>query len=302
MLNAVCGVLSDDPEAFPRRRALENLVLWVKNKHPIIEKLISCKDSKEEQDTVEGSLLKQTEETGSSQKYSNAISTICRASQDFDWEVKLLALDFWNAVVEYLGLPVNVGRLSSNPWEPSQTVASDHLSPSFFEKDVKPTGSLSALKETKCLNDELERTAGVPESTGLSCCDIDHKYLNECIKTLSNVGAARVILDAVGDCDHMVCEKALSLLIPLRCQWVRFGSLVGECTIRTSEDLRARLDKNGKKVTVSEFGEILNETDFKAILESILPLDSSVRSDPVSFLEDILAAATEHKENLLDCY
>ena len=54
---------------------------------------------------------------------------------------------------------------------------------------------------------------------------------------------------------------------------------------------------------VSEFGEILNETDFEAILESISPLDSSVRSDPESFLEDILAAAvTVHEKNLLDCY
>ena len=198
------------------------------------------------------------------------------------------------AVVNYLGPPVNVGCLNSNPWAPSQIVASDHQ---------KPTGSMSALKETKCLNDEFERIAGVPESKALSCCDIDHKLLNNTIKTLSNVGAARVIFEAVGDTDHMVFEKALSLLISQKCQWVCSGSQVGECTIRSSEDLTARLDKNGEKVIVSEFGEILNETDFEAILESISPLDSSVRSDPESFLEDILAAAvTVHEKNLLDCY
>ena len=42
--------------------------------------------------------------------------------------------------------------------------------------------------------------------------------------------------------------------------------------------------------------------DFSSLTQSTEAADSSVRSDPVSFIQDIILAASQQDENLLDCH
>lgn len=102
--------------------------------------------------------------------------SVCHACQDFDWEVKLRGLEFWEAVV---GFFTGFGKI---------------------KKESANTGDAKSFSE--------EASA---------CCD-DSK--RECVKTgkihqlfqvLFNMGALNILSEALNDCDHMVCEKALEI-------------------------------------------------------------------------------------------
>lgn len=286
VLTAICEILRDDPEAFPRRRAMESLVLWTRNKHPIIDRLMHCIHTRKlkRKVTEKVSPLENLIETGSNQEFSDAFKVISKASQDFDWEVKLLALDFWEALIEYSILRPKMLRASSESSEVTHGI--EHGTPKTFFTSENPSGhSVSNTPE------DLEDETGVLECNSQS-------QLTKNLYFLNTVGAVRVIVDALGDCDPMVCERVVGLLISLKGQC----PLPAEFKIYSIEELKAELDGKGDELNVIEFGKIVEATDFEAVLKSLCPLDGNIRSDPVSFLEDILAAAADRKENLLDCY
>ena len=286
VLFAVCKVLRDDPDAFPRRRAIESLILWVKNMHSITEKLICWVDFAEEEigEILKETIFKNIKENSSNEDYCDAIRVICKTSQDFDWEVKVLALDFWEAFINYCTQRISKKTCSAKSNKLFYGVA--HSTSTFVE---------SKGDRAELTFESLEEGADVLPSTNST-------VLNECLYRLNTVGAVRVILDALEDCDLMVCERAVTLLISLKKQMMEPAYQHTDLTISMIEELNDKLQEKGDMLTLLVFKQIIMATDLKAVLKSLSPLDGKIRSDPVSFLEDVLAAATDRDENLLDCY
>ena len=75
--------------------------------------------------------------------------------------------------------------------------------------------------------------------------------------------------------------------------------MYNEQSIKTSWELQESL---GKRFDLEKFMYVLRSADFPSLTRSNEAADSSVRSDPVSFIQDIILSASYQDENLLDCY
>ena len=189
---------------------------------------------------------------------------VYHACQDFDWEVKLRGLEFWKAVI------------------------------GFFTgfKTEKENANI-------CMGD-----ANSFSEEALACCDdskreyVKKAKVHQLFHVLFDMGALNILSEALNDCDHMVCEKALEILALLQGFGDPEKSNVEKC-VKTASRFQESL---GKGFGLEEFKSILQATDFPALTQSTEAADSAVRSDPVSLIEDILMAATQRGENLLDCY
>ena len=153
---------------------------------------------------------------------------LTKALQDFDWEVKLCALNFWEIMAHHYG-----------------------------DKELM---------------------------------SIESSFLDE-------VGT--VLFSAITDCDQPVRVKGLALLEALKTRYVGLvendvfhyeGSIDGlqEFILQTKKN------KNNSLL------QTLLVIDFSELAATFQP--DNLMHDPFSFLEDILAAASENKDNLLDCY
>ena len=253
----VAGVLLEEDEAFPRRQAAACLVRWVKAGHTAVravlepERRSNLSPDKYAQNPAPPGI-----------KLTHVVATgICRACQDFDWEVKLLGIQFYEAVVDHF---IACG-----------------------ERKAETSEELPD-RATFC------RTSGRPAVTSP---DLAREH---CLCALASTGACGVLLQAVNDCDHMVCEAALLLLIRLK-GFCFPEETSCEVLAQTAEEIQEYLSSH-REISLDEFRHVLEGTDFKAALRASTAADSSVRSDAVSFLEDILSAAADNEHNLLDCY
>ena len=283
-MEKLSSVLEKDDEAFPRRRAMECFTLWIQTRHRMADRILRSDEFSRRDDvnaspktgTTDTSYTEGIHSSNDVQNFSvlslpEAVKTpsglgisrsVCHACQDFDWEVKLRGLEFWEAVIGF-------------------------FTGSKTKKGSENTGDAKSFFEEAS-----------------TCCD-DSK--RECVKTgkiqllfqvLFNMGALNILSEALNDCDHIVCEKALEILALLQ----GFGDPENcnlEKCIKTALHFQESL---GKGFGLEEFKSILQATDFPALTQSTEAADSVVRSDPVSLIEDILMAATQRDENLLDCY
>ena len=265
MLEKLSSVLIDDDEAFPRRRAMECLTKWVTNRHPMTARILrsnktvidqskneTSPTSNEVQDLGVGSKSEATK-TSSGCDIARSVRHACR---DFDWEVKLRGLEFWEAVIDYF-TGFKSGKISAD------------------RRKAKPESVSDAL------NDESLQT------------DVEKRF-----EVLFDMGAMNVLSEALSDCDHMVCEKALEVLASLQ-HVVYSKDYTQEQWVKTSTEFQETL---GKEFGLEKFKEVLQVTDFPALVHSCEAADNALRTDPVSLIEDIILAAGQHEENLLDCY
>ena len=285
ILGKLSSILENDDEAFPRRRAMECLTLWLKTRHPMAVRILrpdkSCHPDLT--DTVMDSngspvtginvelssvqdAANQTlpEGVGSQSEGTKTVSgfkiarSIRHACRDFDWEVKLRGLKFWEAIIE------------------------------FFTGFLNNKGSTTLLGKAKFFFGEANERANDDES--IKAGNVDKLFL-------FNMGALYILSEALDDCDHMVCEKALEILTGLQ-GIAHPEKIVIEQSVKTSWEFQESL---GNRFGLEKFKEVLRVTDFPAMIQSTEVADSVVRSDPVSLTEDILKSATRQDENLLDC-
>ena len=259
----------EDDEAFPRRRAMECFTVWITNRQPMIARILhSKKPAKDESQTDgfptsdEGQDLgvgNESEATKTPSGFEIARS-ICHACRDFDWEVKLRGLEFWEVVIDYF-----------TEFKTNRESAGTDKAKSFSGESLVSNPS----------NDESLQEG-----------------IEECFQILFEMGALSVLSEALNDCDHMVCEKALEVLATLKRIVYREISSQ-ELYVKTPRDFQETL---GKKFVLQKFKEVLQATDIPALVQSCEAADTAIRSDPVSLIEDILSAAEHHDENLLDCY
>lgn len=275
VVEKIACVLIEDDEAFPRRRAVACLVHWVKTRHPISSTILKLREpsSQETQGSAATEIKGMAVVDSEGKKEARIIvaQSIRHACQDFDWEVKLLGIQFLEAVTQYF-------------------IAHEDLGSS----DREPIRSTS--KEVNQLPHVPNLGQGSPQTRVKSATDPAER----CLRVLHSIGACKILLDAVSDCDQMVCEEALLLLVKLKQSCF---PEVESChsQFETPEEIQESL-LNCSALSLEKFKEILGVTDFTAVLHSSTAADNSVRSDPVSFLEDILTAARDHEQNLLDCY
>ena len=285
ILQKFLSILENDDEAFPRRRAIECLNLWVKASHPIVEKrlqlgkphqsdsastvgrnfisppwmrtnveLLSAGELSEgipkSDDPEKLRFVSHSEGTKAPTKFEIARS-VCHACKDLDWEVKLRGLEFWEAVID-----------------------------SFI--------SFQGSSREKA---SLRSKASVEE-------EIDVENMKELFQLLFDMGALNMLNEVLNDCDVMVCEKALEVLASLQ-NIANPEGMYNEQSIKTSWEFQESL---GKSFDCEKFKDVLRSGDFPSLTQSNEAADSLVRSDPVSFIQDIILAASHQDENLLDCY
>ena len=122
--------------------------------------------------------------------------------------------------------------------------------------------------------------------------------MTELFQLLFDMGALNILNEVLNDCDVMVCEKALEVLASLQ-DIANPEGMYNEQSIKTSWEFHESL---GKSFDFEKFKDVLRSADFPSLTQSNEAADSLVRSDPVSFIQDIILAASHQDENLLDCY
>ena len=213
ILEKLLSVLVEDDEAFPRRRAMECFTVWITNRHPMIARILCSKKHSKDQSQIDGfptpdegqdlGVGKQSEATKTPSGFEIAQS-ICHACRDFDWEVKLRGLEFWEAVIDYF-----------TEFKTNRESASTDKTKSF---------SGEALVSTASNNESLL------------------EGIEKCFQLLFEMGALSVLSEAPNDCDHMVCEKALEVLATL--QRVAYREISPrERYVKTSRDFQETLGK-----------------------------------------------------------
>ena len=128
--------------------------------------------------------------------------------------------------------------------------------------------------------------------------EIDVENMKELFQLLFDMGALNILNEVLNDCDVMVCEKALEVLASLQ-NIANPEGMYNEQSIKTSWEFQESL---GKSFDLETFKDVLRSADFPSLTQSNEAADSLVRSDPVSFIQDIILAASHQDENLLDCY
>ena len=268
ILAKLSSILVEDDEAFARRRTIECFTLWITNRHPMIARILLSKKPAKDQSQTDGF---RTSDEGQDLRVgdqSDAVKTpsrfeiassVCHACRDFDWEVKLRGLEFWEAVIDYF-------------------------------TEFKASRESAGMDKAKSHSGEAVSNASNDESW--------QEGIEKCFEILFEMGALSILSEALNDCDHMVCEKALEILATLQRVAYREDSTEERC-LKTSRDFQETL---GKGFGLEKFKEVLQATDIPALVQSCEAADNAIRSDPVSLIEDILSAAEHHDENLLDCY
>lgn len=114
---------------------------------------------------------------------------------------------------------------------------------------------------------------------------------------LDEVGS--VLFSAITDCDQPVRVKGLALLEVLK---TRLLGLVENDVLHyegSIDELQVFIlrTKANKSYSLLQTLLVIDFSEFAANFQA-----GNLMHDPFSFLEDILAAASENKDNLLDCY
>ena len=205
MLNYLANAFEQEEAAFARRATIDVLRFWLEQKHDIILKHLDEKKF-----------------------FVPIFQVLKKARQDFDWEVKLCALNFWETVLR------------------------------------------------RCVDNKTLHS-------------VEDSYLNE---------ISSVILDAITDCDKPVRVRGLAVLQELKTRLV--GLVKNDIYYNGSLDelphfiLQTRKDSNCSllhALLVINFSELSTSFEVRSLVQNPLP-----------FLKDILASASENEDNLLDCY
>lgn len=318
IITKILHTLEHDSEAFPRRSCIECIVLWIRNRKSIV----GCFLNK--------SLEPDSTRSPRSPETSELFARIIRfAVEDFDWEVKIRAIQVIEAVIKNF--------MDEKPSTSESSQSSLGNSNRFIE-DL-----LTVLHEVKALGHLLK-----------ACDDCDHPvsekalqvagYLKSCITSprySSNLNEKmdkedsrdtkenpadtcdtfdkQQIEDSSGSPHPIENSSGYSKLKDLSKQTIPSQGQKVKYPIENSSDEQHRFKGiSGNPITTIEqliniiqpidnlsvdvFLDLIYHLDVQSLIDSCSAADSNIRSNPVCFLEDILACAKDESENLLDCY
>ena len=123
---------------------------------------------------------------------------------------------------------------------------------------------------------------------------------NRCLKIFCRRKGSSILIEAINDCDKLVCESAFNTLQWIQSNYIEASSNKIKPDIASTQDF---IDVHGIDFASSDqFLTFLNRIDFGQLAESIKLTDEKVINNPISLLNDIIAAAEINDDNLLDCY
>lgn len=128
------------------------------------------------------------------------------------------------------------------------------------------------------------------------------------VDALSWIGFDKAVLGALVDCDKPVRRRGFEMLHSWRERVVEIDELIkgqgGESeivnpieSIDELEDFLSKIDGENN-YTLAKVSPAIDISRLTSACDSA----DSLFSDPLTFLKDILLAATDSEENLLDCY
>ena len=157
------------------------------------------------------------------------------------------------------------------------------------------------LKAVECWLKILKMPYKIPSNFGDNSSTDENSGLLPLSLLCSKNGATNLVI-LLNDCDQLVREAALETL-----QYIREKELHASNALRTNNRvIESCYDiENIGSPSFSlreEFLAFLEKIDFQLLAESIKLADESVTNNPLSLLDDIISAAKNSDDNLLDCY
>ncbi|XP_071813832.1 uncharacterized protein [Apostichopus japonicus] len=305
-------VIMTDSGGFARRAAMSLYCTWIKKEGWIRFSVLSHQESDKDWRVT---LVDQCSTIA-----EVVFLAVVTATRDFDWEVKLSALEFWGEFYTAIvpGLQLTSGLTTKTDCGKGETIPVEHIRESVHIVDGNQSTSVTPN------NGPLKDSSNTPEyaavfemETGLGdgnypckldskvdqvlCChgeSKDNVVLEKLswIKMLHNHTFFNLLLEKLSDEDTTVCERACEILSDIRrhleelCEYISKGDSVKDSAIPSSE-----VEKLRKELKNLE-GYGIEET-YRGCLEA-----SSEKMAPL--LQEILYA-TDKVSNAnqdIDCY
>ena len=121
----------------------------------------------------------------------------------------------------------------------------------------------------------------------------------KCLGIVCAQQGSRILVQALNDCDKLVCDAALKTLT-----WIK-NNCIAEQHNKHAADITSCFDIKMCDIDFSSsdsFLIFLKRIDFEELARSMRLADDKVVNNPISLLNDIIAAAQHNDDNLLDCY
>lgn len=113
---------------------------------------------------------------------------------------------------------------------------------------------------------------------------------------------ALILCNGICDCEYLVKVEAFKCLVNIKDKFILKGNMNSSSLDIQSITKYEETLNSIKTMNRSDFVEFLANTDFNEVGKQIDTLDVTVTTDPVSFIQDVIASARQSEANLLDCY
>lgn len=120
------------------------------------------------------------------------------------------------------------------------------------------------------------------------------------IRTVCERRGSLIMVESINDCDQLVRVAAFKTLESIHDHLNQFTISTNRKDLTSCYEIEDREDFDFS--SSDEFLRFLGRIDFKKLARSIQLADDDVVNNPSSLLNDIIAAAKDHDDNLLDCY
>ncbi|XP_064594378.1 BRCA1-associated ATM activator 1-like [Liolophura sinensis] len=246
LVRRVVDIVRNDSEAFPRRAGVDLLSVLFSHVSPVNHGVI--------------------------------LTTLQLAvTKDFDWDVQVKALNFWEK---------------------------------FVEQEMK--GMLHNTEADGHLPNYAAGLGGI--QTGQKRKSPDEACVVQLLEKFQKTGVLTVLLSALQDCDQSVGEKACQILIAMK---HTFTASLNQAIIESTKKPKCDQDitvvaetgGNGTNTyvcapSVETFISMLNDHDLHKKLSVISQSSDEYMRNPMSLLEDILNSLSDdqNEDNIIDCY
>lgn len=121
---------------------------------------------------------------------------------------------------------------------------------------------------------------------------------NQCLELAFANGGTSILVKSINDCDQLVRDASLKTIKSIHDHFNTKARDEKDLPITSCHDIEGELRFD----SVDHFLRFVDTIDFEQLDESVKLADDRVVNNPLSLLNDIIAAAKHDCDNLLDCY
>ncbi|XP_064626054.1 BRCA1-associated ATM activator 1-like isoform X2 [Lineus longissimus] len=277
LVDAAMEIITNDAEGFPRRSAMSLLCYLVKAgsiPETVLPKTYSC---------------------------------VASARNDFDWEVKLHAIEFWEGVIANTlleggshlrngnDIPSYAQTLFQNSF--TLTCAADNDCDGGSEGTKRQKDyleKLERLQSNHCLESLLSSAGDYDQSVKLKACEVLLDLRTKC----ESRGISSDFIDT--ELKKVGLTKADDTI-----EFGNFLSFSSDSMLNSETFIEVKVDGDCKCEHFSrtfQFLSILFSLDLDTLMRQLQQTTDEYVSNPESLLDDIIAWSTESEDILVDCY